>query len=304
MINSLTTHLFIEFYYNGGKGLFLNEQLLEGREKKLLFERYGIFNGCEEVVKKLVTLIRNLRPSRDITLDDCGLNFLKTIHLKIEDNRSALATYSPDDTVVGEKGVFEEITIIISSSLKDEYEQYAFITHELIHAKQDYDLRQKGSSLWDEMKKVNYRGHAKIGADEEEVKKQLGLLLYYLNQYEIGGFVSMLKSEFEKVKNHVFNDIQDVINYIKTTGPYRTYIVIQTYANVYGNLDYTDEDKKKIMDILSEISDYNFPSFLDFSRWAKGRARKVLNKMDEIIPKIACETLKIRSRMVSRGYLV
>lgn len=303
-MKNLITHTFIEFYYRGGQGLIINEQLFEGKDRKNLLEAYGVPSGCEETAGKLARMIINLLPAKNIEFEATDLNFVENINVFVEDGLTTNAIYIPDETIVADNGLFKSINIYINSSItNDYYDLFVYLIHELTHAKQDNDLRIKRSGIKQEINKIGYSKHSKILPNAEDIKKHLGNLLYYLNQYEKGAFVSMLRGKCERVKDNIFSNISEAIGFLKTTGPYRTYEIIHTLAEYYGNVNQSEEQKEKIMSVLKEISDYNFPSFKDFSKWVNTRANKVLSKMDEVIPKMACDYLKIRSGLAPAKYL-
>ena len=77
-VDSFPAHFFVEMYYNREKknGGFIYEEKLDHSHFTQLCESYGVFNGCEEVTKKIMEIV-------DYMLEN-SINIFQT---KIKDGR-------------------------------------------------------------------------------------------------------------------------------------------------------------------------------------------------------------------------
>lgn len=294
MTDTLTTHLFIEFYYKGGKGLLIEEHMLGADERKNLFEAYGLFDGCDKAANKIVDMVFGLKHVGDITIDDIGLPFVRTVHLKMSDY--VLGSYRMKETVVGKDGTFDEITITVNKNIDSRNDLFIVMMHELTHAYQDYNLRRNGSSLSGEAEKIGYN---KFFApyDEETVDHDLSRLFYYLNQYERGGYMTMLAGIMDSVKDRVFENLTSAINFLKESPIYEMYRDIRDVALKYADKSQDEISKKITLSVANTVSGYDFKTFGDLSSWLLKNSRKALDKLDKVIPKLACERMQISGFM-------
>lgn len=295
-MDRLLTHVFIDLFYGRNRGLLIKEELYRDEKRKLLLERYGVFDGCEEIAYRLsdVMFIGNYISDGTTSSEGTNCHFLFDVIGVVDDSLNEKAYYNPSETVLSSDGTFKEIKIHINSDkIKNYSDLYINIMHELTHAKQDYDLRLKGMSLNTEGERVGYNKHAGVSIDEPVDKVMVSKYLYFLNQYEKGAYVSMLKGRLNKASGISFSSIDEVIRYLKDTEEYKVYSMLKKYTPMFCGKDIPHERKSEIVKIANRISNYNFRTFNDFSRWRITRLNKVLNKMDRIIPRIATEYLKM-----------
>lgn len=150
------SHLFIEFYYGDENRnfLYIGESLAL---TTTLFEKYGIFDKClemsEEIIKKAKGV--ELKNHSTITIGIPANNVAKRVVVEYDEDVFGVAAYAYNESVFNQnEGLFDEITIIISS--KDKL-KLSVIMHELQHAKEDCELRKKGSSTDKKLEKIGYK---------------------------------------------------------------------------------------------------------------------------------------------------
>lgn len=297
----LKSHIFIEYFYGTDKA-FISEQLIKCREK--LFESYGLFNGCNEIAQKVYDTIKSF-PKSNVLYVPVGHKFVDVIKLTIIYIGYDGAMYEPNKCEVDENGHFKVLSISIDSDLiKSHKKLFGSIMHELMHAYQDYNLIQKGYSLKSQMMNYGYYSNNIGQYENDNIKDMISWLLYYLNGYERSAYVSDIRGQLEACKK-VFNNISEIVDYIKNTDTYFNYEVIFQYSEQILGVTNADikKDILKYANGLTAKKDPNngkiyglnnrFPDFKAFARWLKGRLDSVKRKFETIIPKIAYEHLKI-----------
>ena len=303
MVGSLITHTFIEFYMRTSKGLIAEERLMEDKFKRKLFEAYGVFRGCEEAAEYIARHTMMLDNAGRITMNP-PLSFIKEVCVVFVDGKKSYASYRPDETVVNKDGTFDYVEFSVRKPIGDYNELVTFLMHELTHAWQDYHLRTKGTTLSSETNKVGYPTFQKYVNTGKTLESRISILLYYLDAFEKGAYESMIQGELRKIKGKKFETIKDAIDSLKNTKTYKTYEVVKTCANIYTDKTLDEKNKLIILRTVNNLSNYNFKTFNDFSEWASKRTERMLRKLDNIIPKIAVNSLDVKNHvMESAGFL-
>ena len=112
------------------------------------------------------------------------------------------------------------------------------LIHEITHAYQDYNLRKKGSSLSVNInKRVDYSklSDEYINSGDYHIR-YMAKILYLLNGYEKGAFISELKMS---LKGRHFDTVDEVMDYLKGTDTYFQFEkVIDVCNNILNRFDY------------------------------------------------------------------
>lgn len=302
MENLLLTHTFIEMFYNNSIGSLLYEHQMDDVYKKDIFEKYGLTNGFEETANMIAGIVFDKHEPQTIEVNSKYIDFIDKILIRLDRTRINPATYSHDESTLNTDGTFSKVVIYVKLPVGGFSYLVGNIMHELVHAKQDHDLMEKGSSLPDENAKIGYRKTVDM-PPINDIVKEISDLLYCLNQYERGAYVAMLQGEILKVKDKVFPSIDEAVDFLRNTEPYLTYLKIKEYVDKYTNRFYSDSFKQQILEIVNKISDYNFKTFNDFRKWATTRVDKTIFKMENVMPKIAADMMNV-ARMTGHKKIV
>ena len=293
------SHVFIEYFYGNDKA-FIKEQLIKDRKK--LFESYGLFDNCTGIAQKVYNTIKSF-PKSSILHVPVGHKFVDVIKVTITSDNENGASYQPNKCEVDNNGRFNVLVINIDKSLiKSHKKLLGSIMHELMHAYQDYNLIQKGYSLKDRMTDYGYYSNEIGKYEDDEIKDTVSWLLYYLNGYERGAYISDIRGQLEGCRK-VFNNISEVIDFIKNTDTYYNYEVIFQYGKQI--LGITDSDvKNTVLKYFNDLSLKKEPNveniinttkkFKDYDmlrRWLKNRLSAVKRKFETVIPKMAYDYL-------------
>ena len=222
------------------------------------FESLGIFKGCKNIVNYI---IKNYNNDKELHINVNDINGLPNkffdkinVYFASNDIEGINGSYTAgyDDDEENEKyqnnrwndnlKIFNFIDIYIYNYNNiDESALAEILTHELMHAWDDWMLRKNGYSLRDKtliknksneeildtvsdtIKLLGIRAvldddHEELNNIKENAKyiEHLKLLFYYLDKFEINSFIAQMNGS---LYNKKFNDIKQCLEYIKEKSP-------------------------------------------------------------------------------------
>jgi PDZ domain-containing secreted protein len=169
--------------------------------------------------------------------------------------------------------------------------------HELIHLYQDYNFRRKNADINANAHRYGYSNVIDSSLTETGLIKTISTMLYYLYDIERGAFIGEMNASVNAVNGITFDNIEHAIGYLKNTEVYKNYS--QCFANCrhLANTESIDNDTKRL--ILSKVNSMlgvKFNTYNQFVKWLCQKSFKALEKLDNIIPKIACEKMNISTQ--------
>lgn len=282
ILEDLTRHIFIEMYYNE-RPEFLFEKF--NRDKIKLFEQYGIFKGCEDIARNVVNTIKNYYKDSKLLYVPVGNWFIDTIRVYITNTEGFSAAYQPNSTLMDENGRFSVLSIAVDiKSIEGSDNFLGLIMHELTHAYQEYNLLQKGMSLKSNQTDLGYYKNELGKYEDIDLKDTVSYILYYFNGYETGAYMASIKGELINYKG-TFDNISDVIDYIKNCDAYYNYETVFSYANLVINLR-TEDEQGEALQYFKELSNYDFKDFNELCRWLRDKIIHIKDKVERMIPKM------------------
>lgn len=286
---NLRTHLFIEMYFRERKMPLVESTM----DKNALYESYGFNQECANTVREI---LKNINTGTNVSEINIGNSFVDKIVLYFTKNVSS-AGYVPNRSVVGKDGRFSEITILVNPFSINQNTLKVSLMHEITHAFQDYNLRQKGVSLSGQINKRFDYGKLTdeyINSDDYHIR-YLSKILYLLNGYERGAFFSELKMS---LKGRWFDTIEEVMQQIRNTDAYYQFErVIEVSKEIASRFDYG------YVNAANKIMGTNFRTPNQFSKWLLNMVYKVEKKLERLIPKIAAEYAKMYETMIPRDVI-
>jgi hypothetical protein len=294
-MNDIITHTFIELYYSYGGWLITEERSLPTKGKKALFENYGVFDGCEETSKYIANNVFALKDN--INRIELQPKYLSGITDKIvvnivDSGNSINASYMANNKPLTHDYKFESITINVKRNLPYSTMNLCLM-HELIHAYQDYNLRVKGSSLYDKGKNSDYFNVRNFIGNDDEILNQLSLSLYFIDSSETGAIMSELKGEINNRSGGNFRNITDAIDFLKTTRPYKIYSSVYDFMLYLNHIKNDNNASSVVFNAANKILPDKFNTYNQFLKWFSHKVIYAKKKADTLLPKIACEYIKI-----------
>lgn len=285
----LRTHLFIEYF--SSKTMFLNEEF--GITKKQLFEQYGVFDGCDDIARKIIKTLETYPDSNSVFVP-IGNSFIDSVYAERKDadgikTAAYLPTISTFRKDENNKERFSQVTIYIKKNA-NKHELFGSIMHELTHAYQDICMKNNGLSMTDKLKDFGYHLND-INKHSDWRDTSVSHLLYFFNKFESGAYIAQIDGEL-KGSGKVFDTVNDVMDFIRGTTVYRNYELMFSHVDYIRNVENT-EDRKMILKYANERSNNSFKTFDDFIRWILVRCKDTKRKFKEALPKIAHKNLKV-----------
>lgn len=282
---SLLSHIAIEYKVN---------DISEG--SRIINEKYGIYNGCEELVDFIVKDIFNhdnldyqFEYNRD-TLKDIKNIFFKKLIIDIDTSAEEEYGECDDNLSIDKDLLVDEIWINIYEKKPNKHSIKGTLMHELTHAYNNYMMLLKcNNGFIDAARSDMYRNIIDVRGGNTE--RDLKFILYFLLGYERNAFIGQLKSELESHRNKI-NTPKDALEILKKCPIYKTYLRVDNTIRYHLT---NSKDSDLIANIYKEItgSDKN-ESSLKILKRLKSQSDKALKKLNTIIPKLCVENLNNR----------
>lgn len=288
--DTFPSHLFVEMCYGReNKFGFIYEQKLNHRDFNYLCESYGVFNGCYELAKDLYNYGIYYNFPSNITYTVENNDFINTINISF--TKSNISSYMPTlSKIINDK--FHPLVLEIGLSEKENI-TISSIMHELLHAYEDYKRKKElAISISQKAKNIGYfKNNAARKVNSTSLEKALSYILYFITNFERNAYITQIIGEI-KASKKTFNNIKEILTFIKSTIPY-TY-----YQNTFKNAEFLCNLKDKsiqseVLYLTNQLSNHNFETYNQFVKWLSAKIYKCRKKFNNIIPKIAAQQLDI-----------
>lgn len=305
MISPLITHTFIDLFFGNRRGLLVAENTYAKHDRIKLFESYGVFNGCEDAAKYIADNVITLRDFKKITLQPPSLSGItEAVRVEVVDGNGTAGSYIPSRSAWNGKDRFEYCTIFINSKYLDDYPNlYKTLMHELMHLYQDYNFRAKKIDINAYASKYGYSNIIDSSLTETGLIKTISTMLYYLYDIERGAFISEMNAIVNTVNGTTFDNIEHAIDYLKSTEIYKSYNQCVANCQYLANAENINDDTKRLILIkVNSMLGIRFNTYKRFIKWLYQKSFKALKKLDDVIPKIACEKMNISTRFADNNF--
>lgn len=279
----LLTHLAIEYKVN---------DIAEG--KRIVNEKYGIYDGCEYLVDYIVKDIFNK------TLDDEHIYkrdsfkdipniFFNTLIIDI-DTSSDDGGECDDNISINKDLLVDEVRINIYDNAPTKVSIKATLMHELTHVYNNYIMQVKGDMNY--MKTAQSDMYKNItdengGVVEREIKE----ILYFLLGYERNAFIAQLKAELDCQKSKIKTP-HDALKILKNSAVYKRYRRVSNTIDYYIKKQQETPESTLIANIYKSITgEKSNETSIKILKRLKSQSVKAIKKLDVIIPKLCVENL-------------
>lgn len=293
---SFLAHLFIECYFNPNKGL-IEEAFFN--ERKVLFEEYGLFRGCDKLSEYILDYISDINVYPDqsqivnIKIDNSG--FIDTITILLYNSQNGnTASYVPNRSVLVNSNGNVKFSPAYLTINKNKGIKLSVIIHELTHAYEDYNRRvNKAETVSDKSLKL---GYAKIANEDvlnfyDRLAKES---LYRISSFEKNAFVAQIAGECIEKETPCLT-VKEAYDFIRGSKTYKNYkILMDNLKLLYeDDLQDTPYTLEGFMDSFMRFSNYKFKTVSQFRKFCKNKAYKIERKFNNIIPKIIYKYLMV-----------
>ena len=278
---SILQHLAIEYKENN----------LYSR-RRVILEKYGIYDGCEELSKYIYEKIKKEGMDNQYSFDSNDLTSFKNIFfdkliVDIDPSDDSGGEYIDNDSL-NDHFLFDEVIINIYQYENHLNKVKEILMHELTHAYNNYLMILKGDKGYINVaKSILYQNIQKDSSNTNEhlLKKALYLLL----GYEKNAFFAEIKAELEENNDKIENP-KDALKVLKNSQVYNAYKKLDNEINAFfkGTLmnKNIEEIEKAYMEITGEKKNAN-----QIFKTLRALSKKTLKKLDHQLPKLCIENL-------------
>lgn len=298
-------HIFIEFYYRFDKGTLIEQ--ISRDNKNRIFESYGLTNGINSIAHQIYDFITDEKNANSDVLNfrlKQGGELIRRVQVILNDEN--ITAFNMNDIKFSSANRFNPIVLtfpknkVLNKTLK-----ISDIAHELTHAIQAKKIAVVDNDTMVDRYENVMKSNTNLSQDTSYQPKSikiLQMLLYYVNNFERSAHIAEIKSELEDCTKH-FNSIKEVCDFIYNTYAYKTYEQLmencQLFYKVINNIE-----RKSILKYINNNSQYNFNTYNAFLKWLNYILEKTKKKFNQIVPKMAYETLKLSAFTASKPNFV
>lgn len=296
--DSLLTHIAIDY-------------ILESHQYEL-FEKYGIYDGCQELVNHIIKKAKSKFKQGYILikLDILGkdLNNFNNIffeklllNIKISNNVSNGGYISDKNNKLNKNNKFDDIEIRYDiNKNKFESDLRSLLYHELTHIYQNYCMLLTNKSFYDLLNNQHYDNFIKGKMSYDNIKQILSDVLYHINKTEQNAYISELQAELENNKD-IINGPQEALNIIKNSVSYKN--IMQAKEILYGLTDnsYSEDIQNKIYDVYRELNECDWTNN-KIKKKLINQIDKYILKVEKIIPKMCLNFLENNTIEISETH--
>ena len=268
-----------------------------------LFEKYGVYDGCKELVDYISKKVIKKYKQNYITIkcniiekdiDDFNNVFFKKliINIKVSDNISTGGYVNNKNKKLNREKKFDYIEFefnINKSKFKTDLKSLLY--HELTHAYQEYCmLFSDKDNLYNSLEKQHYDKLLIGKSSYDNIKQIISDVLYHINKTEQNAYIAELKSDLENNKGKIHGP-QEALNVIKKSIVYQN--IMQAKDILYGLTDnsYSKEIQEKIYDVYRELNECDWTNN-KIKKKLINQIDKYISKVEKIIPKMCLDFLE------------
>lgn len=284
-------HFLVEMLY-GRKGLPILENVESVTAKHILFEQYGVFDGCEELAMQIEEVAKKAQNNGlDCTLFKLPENKLadKVLITLCDGNSCAFLSNS----TMSDDGKYDVLKLRLTRRSVRGERLLPSIMHELLHAYEN--LSRTNAGVEDMRKNALKTGYDKVTTDKiakmGNEKKYVAYLLYYFSDFERNAYIAQLNGEAIAC-DKTFHSAHDALKWLSKTVPYHNYMVMLDYADKLSRIK-NKERREYVLKIANELSNHGFKTYGQFVKWLRIKTRKYSKKFQQTVPKIAAKHLSI-----------
>lgn len=279
---SILSHIAIEYKVN---------DIGEGR--RIINEKYGIYEGCEELVDLIVKDIfthnnmDNQFEYNKESLNDIKNIFFNTLIIDIDTSSDEEFGECDDNISINKDMLIDEVWINMYGKKHTKSSIKGILMHELTHVYNNYLMLLKGNENFIITANSDmYRNITDTSGGPTE--KDLKQVLYFLLGYERNAFVAQLKGELEDYKSKI-NTPYDALKILKKCP---VYIAYERVNNIIKYHIENSKDSNLIASLYKEITgNGDNMSTSKILKKLKSQSDKALKKLDIVIPKLCVENL-------------
>lgn len=299
--DNLLQHIAIDYIYESGK--------------YNLFEKYGIYNGCTELVDYICKKVKQKFNSKNdvfmftIKYNDCVNKKIENIFFnsldiyvkKSDDNTGGYV--KKEDAELNDNGLMENIKIELYINSIDKLN--VLLAHELTHAYEHYRKLVTDYHIPFRVRKqqiLRYNTYLDMKKFGDNIESIIADILYHLDKSEQNAYTAQLRKELENNKS-IIHGPKDAFDVIKNT---EVYTNLKTMEDIIINEiklknGLSDDIIHKCCDAYRVANDVNWTDNKVIKKFAV-QFEKYKNHFDKIIPKMCLDFLNNETKEIYETY--
>lgn len=261
-------------------------------KKRIILEKYGIYDGCEELAKFIYEKIKKEGMNNQYTFSSNELKSFKNIFfdkiiVDVDPTDDSGAEYI-DNNSLNDHFLFDNVIINIYQYENHLNKIKELLMHELTHAYNNYMMLLKNDKgYFDMANSLLYKNILKDPSNTNDflIKKALYLLL----GYEKNAFIAEIKAELEEHKEQIKGP-HDALKVLKNSVVYKSYKKLDTEINAFFKGTLHNKNIEEIEISYKEITGETKTANQIFKK-LKALSKKTLKKLDHQLPKLCIENL-------------
>ena len=281
------------------------DYILESHQYEL-FEKYGIFNGCEDIVEFLIrkcqkkitgrfttfTINSKYKDFKNAKINGVFFNEIE-LNINIKENTTSNGGYEIYNSKIDNNGLLEKAVIkydLSKNSWKKDLRILLF--HELCHAYDDYNsLLQHKGGLYVLHQKDNYGNYLIGRQSSDNIMQIISDILYHIDDTEKNAYITQIKAELINHKENIHGP-KEAFAIIKQSVEYQNIMIAKNIIDGLKNKQYSENIETQIYNTYRKLNK-------EATNWTNNKIKKKLvykidkyiTKMNKIIPKMCLDFL-------------
>ena len=282
-------------------------------EGRLLREYYGIPNGIESFVDKIMSEVKSRwadgeYDSFTLPMDGLPLGYISirptTMNVRACYAMPPSSRYRPCILFIRPEIVFDDSD--------EDATLHATMVHELTHMFEDIGRRRSNEDgLGAELERlgypktfdnvITYRMFDKENEDNySDVERAVNRVMFYGAGFERNARNAAMFTKLKDLPPGRIKTYDDAIKFLRSTTEFNRYE--RSVASAWFLVNLTDAKKQaEALSVVSQCSNYKFRNWNGFRKWLKGFIRRYEDKMKRVIPKMINHVI---NPPVSEGRLI
>lgn len=296
------------------KESMLKHIAIELYDTDIIYEKYGLYDGCSELANFIINRIKNhYSYDKEIIIEYNEVKDIDNVHfdkmiIRFDESNKYEAKYIPfdDQEISPGSDRFNEVHLQINKNFNYKYnEEFRIICHELTHIYNDYLITIVGRSMfYDLFSSIDYQRSKQFNRHNypSELRKLLRAL-YMLNDYERNGFIASLSAEIECIKERPLKEndksltSEDIYTEIRKLDIYKAYMEVIKYIEYYKQGELVKKEREEIVEYWKDVFDEDLNIKSVFNSLC-GKITELKRKLESVIPKKIAEKLDYKRNSV------
>ena len=280
------------------KESLLQHIVLELKDEDIIYERYGVYDGCNELINFIINKIdgdenliiqyNEVKHLKNIVFDVLHINLTKSSF-----SNTNYKIYNDENNINPDAKRFYKVHLEIFYLNKIDLK--SLLSHELTHIFNDYKIQCLGyKTFFDIFNTEEYKLSKQFINKNIPVNfRQFCRALYLLNDYEKNAFIAQISNEIDEIKKNYkdknIKNANEIYFIIKETQIYKAYEEVGKFIDLFYKNELSENICERIISEWKRIKNINHITINQIFKELKNKFIKTKNKIESLIPKKIAE---------------